>query len=104
MKGVICMNISNIIHGSPKDNVITCCAAVSAGDYFTVNGTRIVAIENIPIYHKIAIADIPAGATVFKYGQPIGIASRSIRIGEHVHVQNLESDRGRGDLKKGAAL
>lgn len=98
------MHISNVIHGSPKDNVVTCCAAVSAGDCFTAGGSEITAIQDIPIYHKIAIQDIPAGATVFKYGQPIGIASRDITKGEHVHVQNLESDRGRGDRKKGAAL
>ena len=98
------MHISNVIHGSQKDNVVTCCMAVSTGDFFTVNDTKIVAIQDIPIYHKIAIAEISAGATVFKYGQPIGIASRDIHIGEHVHVQNLESDRGRGDRKKGAAL
>jgi altronate dehydratase small subunit len=98
------MRISNFIHGSPKDNVVTCCTAVSTGDSFTLDNTEIVAAQDIPIYHKIAVADIPAGATVFKYGQPIGIASRDIAAGEHVHVQNLESDRGRGDLKKGAVL
>lgn len=98
------MHISNIIHGAPKDNVVTCCTAVSAGDHFTIGETEITAAQNIPIYHKIAIQDIPAGATVFKYGQPIGIASCAIQKGEHVHVQNLESDRGRGDRQKGAAL
>ena len=98
------MHISNVIHGAPKDNVVTCCTAVSAGDYFILDGTEIIATQDIPIYHKIAITDIPAGATVFKYGQPIGIASRPITKGEHVHIQNLESDRGRGDRKKGAAL
>ena len=98
------MHVSNVIHGSPKDNVVTCCAAVSAGDSFAVGERIIVATQNIPIYHKIAVTDIPAGATVFKYGQPIGIASRSIARGEHVHVHNLESDRGRGDRKKGEAL
>ena len=98
------MHVSNVIHGAPKDNVVTCCTAVSAGDFFSVGDVQITAIQDIPIYHKIAIADIPAGATVFKYGQPIGIASRAIVAGEHVHIQNLESDRGRGDLKKGAVL
>ena len=98
------MYVSNVIHGSPKDNVVTCCTCVSAGDHFIVGEEQIVAIQDIPIYHKIAIRDIPSGATVFKYGQPIGIASRAIAKGEHVHIQNLESDRGRGDRKKGADL
>ena len=51
----------------------------------------------------MAVSPIAAGATVYKYGQPIGIASRDISPGQHVHVQNLESDRGRGDRKKGEA-
>ena len=96
------MHVSNVIHGAPIDNVVTCCTTVSAGDCFILGDTEIVVTQDIPIYHKIAIADIPAGATVFKYGQPIGIASQPIKKGEHVHVQNLESDRGRGDKKKGA--
>ncbi len=98
------MLVTNVILGSPKDNVVTCCVCVSAGDYFTVGAEKIVATQDIPIYHKIAIADIPAGAIVFKYGQPIGIASSPIVKGEHVHIQNLESDRGRGDRRKGAQL
>lgn len=98
------MFVSNVIHGSPKDNVVTCCVSVAVGDYFTIGEEKIVATQDIPIYHKIAIADIPAGATVYKYGQPIGIASSPITKGNHVHIQNLESDRGRGDRKKGADL
>ena len=33
-----------------------------------------------------------------KYGQPIGRATAAIAPGEHVHVHNIESLRGRGDL------
>ena len=97
------MIVSNVIHGSPIDNVVTCCAPVSVGDTVTVGAAAVEAVNNIPIYHKMAIARISAGAPVFKYGQPIGIASADILPGQHVHVQNLESDRGRGDRKKGAA-
>ena len=95
------MLITNVIHGSPIDNVVTCCAPVARGDTVQVNTVTVSAADDIPIYHKIAVTDIPAGAVVFKYGQPIGIASKDITAGEHVHVQNLESDRGRGDRKKG---
>ncbi len=97
------MTVSNVIHGSPIDNVVTCCAAVSRGDTVPSGTGVVAAVDNIPIYHKMAIAHIPAGAPVFKYGQPIGIASVDILPGQHVHVQNLESDRGRGDRMKGAA-
>ena len=37
---------------------------------------------------------------IFKYGEEIGIATQNIRKGDHVHIQNLDSLRGRGDLPK----
>jgi len=95
------MIVCNVIHGSPIDNVVTCCAPIAIGDSIPVGAVSVEATDNIPIYHKMAITHIPAGTPVFKYGQPIGIASTEILPGQHVHVQNLESDRGRGDRKKG---
>jgi len=96
------METVTIIHGSPKDNVVTCCSPISCGDTVAIGTTFVKATQNIPIYHKMALCFIGAGETVYKYGQPIGIASKDILPGQHVHVQNLESDRGRGDRKKGA--
>ena len=95
------MIVNRVIHGSPIDNVVTCCIPVAIGDTVQIDGISIAAVDQIPIYHKMAITNIPAGAVVYKYGQPIGIASRAISAGQHVHVQNLESDRGRGDRKGG---
>ncbi len=97
------MIVCNVIHGSPIDNVVTCCSPVAAGSMVSAGTVTIEALDSIPIYHKMAIAPIAAGTQVFKYGQPIGIASADILPGQHVHVQNLESDRGRGDRKKGDA-
>lgn len=48
--------------------------------------------------HKIAIHQIPQGTRVLKYGHVIGRATHDIAAGEHVHVHNVESERGRGDL------
>ncbi len=95
------MIVSNVIHGSPIDNVVTCCCPISTGDCVSAGTVSVEAVDNIPIYHKMAISPISAGTPVFKYGQPIGIASVDILPGQHVHIQNLESDRGRGDRKKG---
>ena len=52
----------------------------------------------VPYGHKVALADLAAGAAVIKYGCVIGRLSASVRKGEHMHVHNLESLRGRGDL------
>ena len=43
----------------------------------------------IPKGHKIALADLAAGAPVIKYGHPIGHAVADIRAGDHVHSHNL---------------
>jgi (2R)-sulfolactate sulfo-lyase subunit alpha len=48
---------------------------------------------DVPIGHKIALADIRNGATVYKYGQDIGKAVADIGEGEHVHVHNLKTKR-----------
>ena len=52
----------------------------------------------IPYGHKVALQDIAAGAEIKKYGLVIGRATASIAAGQHVHVHNVESLRGRGDV------
>jgi altronate dehydratase small subunit len=47
--------------------------------------------------HKFAIKPVKRGDPVLKYGEALGVASCDIAVGEHVHVHNLESIRGRGD-------
>lgn len=49
----------------------------------------VVARDAMPSGHKIALHRIAAGAVVRKYGQPIGVANRSIEPGDHVHSHNL---------------
>ena len=56
----------------------------------------------IPRGHKIARSAMAAGSPVLKYGQVMAVASRDIAVGEHVHVHNVESRRGRGDLTAAA--
>jgi altronate dehydratase small subunit len=48
--------------------------------------------------HKFALRPIKKGEDVIKYGEVIGRATRDIDEGGHVHVHNVESLRGRGDL------
>jgi altronate dehydratase small subunit len=53
----------------------------------------VTAINDIQIYHKIAIKGIKKGEPVIKYGQHIGVAKKDIKVGEHVHVHNVISHR-----------
>lgn len=53
----------------------------------------IVALDDMPLGHKIAVADIEDQGTVMKYGHDIGRAVAPIRKGQHVHVHNLRTKR-----------
>jgi len=84
------------------DNVGTAVTEpIQAGETVGTNGrvtdVTVVARADIPFGHKIALADIAQGAQVTKYGLSIGSALSDIKAGDHVHVHNVESNRGRGD-------
>jgi len=57
---------------------------VAAGD-----GASLVASGDVPRGHKVAVTAVAAGRSMRKYGQVIGVATRDIAPGEHVHTHNL---------------
>ncbi len=83
------------------DNVATALEEIAPDTEVTLTvagvSVRVRISERIPFAHKFALADIPEGALVVKYGQAIGAATAAIPAGRHVHIHNLESRRGRGD-------
>jgi altronate dehydratase small subunit len=85
----------------PSDNTATVIEPIGAGAtvLLDIAGSRVSlhVTEHIPFAHKFATKDIGQGDPIIKYGECIGVASRDIKIGQHVHVHNLESRRGRGD-------
>lgn len=86
-----------------KDNVATAVDNLTAGNqvsYFVGKEVEhLVVSQDIPLGHKLAIRDIPANEQVIKYGESIGTSLVAIKKGEHVHVHNMQSNRGRGDWK-----
>ena len=85
----------------PADNVATALRDLAAGEAVDAGGRRVAVRDFIPFGHKLAIAAIAKGERILKYGQPIGRATADIAPGEHVHVHNVESERGRGDQAGG---
>lgn len=79
-----------LIQLHPRDQVAVARVAITEGAVVARTGGTLVALNAIPAGHKIALAPVAAGEVVLKYGQPIGVASRAIAAGEHVHVHNLE--------------
>lgn len=101
--------MSNIvgIHVNDLDTCVTVAEEVHVGDtvsYSLHNGSRaeVVSKDSIPVYHKIAIMPHKNGDLVIKYGSKIGVATRDIEVGEHVHVHNIRA-AGLKSTKEGAA-
>ena len=94
----------NAIMIKAQDNVATALRDLDAGrTYQFVAGKETLSVtmkESIAYGHKFAAVDISKGADIIKYGEIMGRATADISQGAHAHVQNIESLRGRGDLKK----
>jgi len=87
-----------------RDNVATAIVSLTGGSTVSleVQGRKekIKLLSSIPMGHKFALRKIEAGEDVIKYGESIGQTAAPISRGEHVHVHNVVSHRGR---KEGAA-
>lgn len=82
------------------DNVATLIDPGRAGEVCALQGEangEVKLLQDVPFGHKLCIRDTATGADVLKYGQVIGKASKPHRVGEHIHIHNVESARGRGD-------
>ena len=86
-------NLANLIGPGKKGESVEC----------TIEGQSekctVLLLDDIPPNHKFARVDLKTGDPIIKYGLNMGRASRDIRCGQYVHVHNIESNRGRGDLE-----
>lgn len=86
--------ICYIVH--EPDNVATAMEDVKPGkvrvtgeNYFHKNG--VTALQEIPFGHKIALCDMEEGDSIIKYGVCIGVVTKKIKKGMHVHLHNMKS-------------
>lgn len=75
---------------SPKDNVAVALSDLKKGE----EACGVVLAEDIVKGHKFCIRPVKNGENVIKYGEVIGHATRDISVGEHVHIQNLQTNLG----------
>ncbi|NJI79338.1 UxaA family hydrolase [Clostridioides difficile] len=81
-----------------KDNVAVAIEAIGKNSEISFKlkdktVKTITALDDITIYHKLAIKDMAEGDKVTKYGENIGEANQEIKIGQHVHIHNVRSVR-----------
>lgn len=71
----------------PNDNVAVARSAAPAGT--PVGDTGLVTREAVPAGHKVALADVAAGAPFRKYDVVIGFAAADVPAGSYVHSHNI---------------
>ncbi len=86
--------MSRILQLHALDNVAVAITELPQGSVLHTGGSMHKALAFIPTMHKVAIAPIPAGQPVIKYGQPIGTALTDIAAGAHVHTHNCDANIG----------
>lgn len=72
---------------NPIDDVAVARRRIVKGEATGIGGVMV--NQLIPRGHKVALRDIPAGNALRKFGQVIGVATREIAAGDHVHMHNL---------------
>jgi altronate hydrolase len=74
-----------------RDTVAVALRPIAAGDCIVVGGESVIARQDIPAGHKIAVSHIDVEQSAIKYGVPIGVATASIERGDWVHSHNLRT-------------
>ncbi|SHE98187.1 altronate hydrolase [Modicisalibacter ilicicola DSM 19980] len=80
-------NVPAVIRLHQSDNVGV--AARPVPKEYPIDDAQHLTEENIDAGHKVALLPIAKGQAIVKYGQVIGLASRDIAVGEHVHTHNV---------------
>ena len=85
---------TRLVQVSSSDQVAVALTAIPANTPISVGGINTITRENIPAFHKVALKPVIKDQLVFRFGQPIGIATADILPGDHVHSHNLKSQLG----------
>ena len=78
----------------PNDLVAVALSPLAKGTAVQPGDRDVTLLEDIPQGHKFALAHIPEGSSVIKYGAPIGTAKADIPQGAWVHTHNLKTGLG----------
>lgn len=91
--------MSTAIQILSMDTVATAVQILEPGEPVRItgvqNGASLVALEEVPSGHKIALRDIEKGEHILKYGEVIGAATEDIPAGSWVHVHNCRGVKAR---------
>ena len=74
-----------VIKVHSDDNVAVAVIALSKGFKLPSTFGDITLVEDVPAGHKIALADLPVGSQIVKYGYSIGATTQAITKGCRIY-------------------
>jgi altronate dehydratase large subunit len=88
------MIASRLLRLHENDNIAVALIDLPAGATVAFgDGPPLALRDAVSFGHKVALASVAPGEPVVKYGEIIGLATRPIAPGDHVHTHNLASTR-----------
>ncbi len=84
--------MAKVLRINDGDNVVIAAEAIKKGTIITDQGRQIEVLDDIPVGHKIATANIAKGENVMRYGNPIGHTVEEIKPGSWAHVHNIATN------------
>ncbi len=82
----------NYIQINENDNVFIALTDLPKGHTITLKDKTIHLKDDLKRGHKFAVVPIEKGENIIKYGSPIGHATNTIQVGEHVHTHNTKTN------------
>jgi hypothetical protein len=87
-----------------KDSVAAAFTDLEAGDVLggevDEDAVSVTLVDSIPFGYKLSLTDINADSAINKHGEIIGKANIDIRPWQRVHVRNVTTARGHGDVAR----
>ncbi|MDP7063001.1 MAG: UxaA family hydrolase [Planctomycetota bacterium] len=76
----------------PSDNICVALHPMEAGTEIDCGSIQFVLTQDIRLGAKLALMPMSAGATILKFGEPIGTLTEDVELGGYVHTHNLKSE------------
>ncbi len=85
----MCIMKTKVLKVHPDDNVLVALENLAAGDVIDWEGTSIQVLEDIPIKHKMSMADMAEQTPIHMYGVLVGKTVKPIPGGMRISVDNV---------------
>ncbi len=86
--------VQKIYKINKSDNVAVAISTIAKNETFIIDREEIIARDEIPAGHKVALCDIKADSSIIKYGCSIGYAKETIYKGNWIHTHNIKTSLG----------